>query len=304
MTDATGIEGFEERWLDAQGVRLRYFVAGAGRPLLLVHGLGGAASNWRALAPGLARRYRVLVPELPGHGASSPLPAPTPVSGFSDRVALMLEAEGVRGAVVAGHSFGGATALVLAERRPDLVGGLLLVAAAGVSSGERRARYLLEISFLLQPGKLIAPYRRWFARTPVGRRLAFARWGAHDPEALDPVAAEGLLAGPSLHADTATAGRALYDWDVRHHLHAVACPVLVLWGARDAQLLLPDAFDLARRLRAPLRVVAACGHLVPMERPDAFLDALEWVSHRVREVDEMPLEAEALGEVAGERLDP
>jgi len=45
------LSGFEERYLDARGCRLRYLVAGRGEPLLLVHGLGGAASNWLALAP-------------------------------------------------------------------------------------------------------------------------------------------------------------------------------------------------------------------------------------------------------------
>jgi len=303
VTAATTIGGFEERWLDARGVRLRYFAAGAGPRLLLLHGLGGAASNWRGPAPALARRFRVLVPELPGHGGSSPLPAPTGVAGFADRVALVLEAEGGEAATVAGHSFGGATAVLLAERRPELVNGLLLVAPAGVSSSGRRARYFLEISFLLQPGKVLSRFRHGLARSPAGRRLAFAHWGARDPEALDPVAAEGMLAGPALHTDTATAGRALYDWDVRNHLRPLGRPALVLWGANDAQLPIADAFDFARRLRAPLRVVAGCGHLVPMERPDAFLDALDALLDRVREVDELPLEAEALRQVGGERLD-
>jgi pimeloyl-ACP methyl ester carboxylesterase len=51
--------------------------------------------------------------------------------------------------------------------------------------------------------------------------------------------------------------------------------VLVLWGARDIQLPLEDAFEYARRLRAKLRLVADCGHLVIVERPHAVLDALE-----------------------------
>jgi pimeloyl-ACP methyl ester carboxylesterase len=52
----------------------------------------------------------------------------------------------------------------------------------------------------------------------------------------------------------------------------------VLWGARDVQLPLGDAFEYARRLGAPLRVVADCGHLVIVERPAAVLDALEQVA--------------------------
>jgi pimeloyl-ACP methyl ester carboxylesterase len=54
----------------------------------------------------------------------------------------------------------------------------------------------------------------------------------------------------------------------------LSCRTLVLWGARDAQLPLDDAFEYARRLRAPLRVVADCGHLVIVERPRAVVDAL------------------------------
>jgi 3-oxoadipate enol-lactonase len=301
---ATALEGFEERRLDARGVRLRYFAAGSGRPLVAIHGLGGAASNWRAMAPALLERGRVIVPELPGHGGSSPLPAPAGVAAYADRVALALEHEGGGPAVVLGHSFGGVTGLLLAERRPELVDGLLLYAAAGISSRLRRAKYLLEISFLLKPGRLIAPYRRAFAHSPFLRRLAFAKWGAHDTDALRPEYAEGLLAGPLLHTDVATAGRALYDFDVRERLHAVRCPALVLWGAKDAQLPLEDAFDFARRLRAPLRVIAECGHLLVAERPDACVDALDDLLDRVRQLDELPLEVEALGEVGRDRLHP
>ena len=60
----------------------------------------------------------------------------------------------------------------------------------------------------------------------------------------------------------------------RSELPQLSCPVVVLWGARDVQLPLEDAFEYARRLHAKLRVVADCGHLVIVERPHAVLDAL------------------------------
>ena len=50
--------------------------------------------------------------------------------------------------------------------------------------------------------------------------------------------------------------------------------MLVLWGARDNQLPVDDAFDYARRLRAQLRVIADCGHLLIVERPAACADAI------------------------------
>jgi pimeloyl-ACP methyl ester carboxylesterase len=85
--------------------------------------------------------------------------------------------------------------------------------------------------------------------------MVFGPWFAADPEALGADAVEALLGELDLH-------------DVR-------CPALVLWGAEDRQLPVDDAFEYARRLRAPLRVIADCGHLPIVERPDACLDAIE-----------------------------
>ena len=72
-----------------------------------------------------------------------------------------------------------------------------------------------------------------------------------------------------MHTDALGAGRALVADDPRQDLDRVRCPVLVLWGARDRQVPLEDGFEYARRLRAPVRVIADCGHLLISERPDA-----------------------------------
>ncbi len=271
MTDAKGdLPGFEERFADVRGSRLRYFVAGEGEPLLLVHGLGGAAANWAALAPLLLPGRRLLVPDLPGHGGSEPLPAAPSLNAFADRIGLLLD----RPAAVVGHSLGGAVALRLAIRRPELVDALVLAGTAGISSGSRRARYGLTITGLLKPGRRIAPYRRRVARSSVLKTLVFGRWGAADPPALPADAAEAFLTGPERHTDTVSAARALVRDDPRPDLDRVRCPTLVLWGARDNQLPVGDAFEYARRLRAPLRVIADCGHLLIGERPDACADAI------------------------------
>ena len=136
MTDAkaTGLPGFEERALEARGSHLRYLVAGEGDPLVLVHGLGGSAANWLALAPLLLPGRRLIVPELPGHGGSSPLPAAPSLNPYADLLGLLLEHEGVAPGAVVGHSLGGAIALRLAIRRPEAVSSLVLAAAAGISS--------------------------------------------------------------------------------------------------------------------------------------------------------------------------
>jgi pimeloyl-ACP methyl ester carboxylesterase len=264
------LPGFEERLAEARGARVRYFVAGEGEPLMLVHGLGGSAANWLALAPLLLPGRRVIVPELPGHGGSDPLPAAASLSAYADALATLLDGP----TAVVGHSLGGAVVLRLAIRRPELVSALVLAGAAGISSGTRRARYGLTITGLLKPGRKIAPYRSRVARSAALKTLVFGRWGAADPPALPPEMAEAFLSGPARHTDTVSAAKALVRDDPRPDLDRVRCPVLLLWGARDNQLSVADAFEYARRLRAPLRVIADCGHLLIGERPDACADAI------------------------------
>ena len=276
MTDAKSLlPRFEERFAELRGSRLRYFVAGEGNAIVLVHGLGGAATNWTLLAPALARQRRVVIPDLPGHGGSQPLPAVPNLNVFADRVALLAEREGASPAAIVGHSFGGVVALRLALRHPGVVSRLVLAATAGISSTTRRAEYSLRIVGLVKPGKLIAPFRDRVAGSARLRSLAFGHWSVSDPAAFSPRAASGFLEGPPLHTDTVSAALALVRDDPRPDLHELGCPCLVLWGARDAQLPLSDAYDYARRLRAPLRVIADCGHLLIGERPEACLDAIE-----------------------------
>ncbi len=269
------LPGFEERFAAVRGSRLRYLVCGEGEPFVLVHGLGGAAANWLALAPLLLRGRRLLVPELPGHGGSEPLPAAPNLNAYADSLAALVEREGLFPAAVVGHSLGGAIALRLAIRRPDDVGRLVLAGAAGISSGTRSARYALTITGILKPGRRIAPHRRLVARSPVLKNLVFGRWGAADPQALPGDVVEAFLSGPARHTDTFSAAKALMKDDPRADLDRVRCPSLVLWGARDNQLPISDAFDYARRLRGRLRVIADCGHLLIGERPDACADAIE-----------------------------
>ncbi len=262
---------FETRSLGS----VRYHVGGDGEPLLLLHGLAGSTGNWVEMLPELLDRYRVLAVDLPGHGGSGPLPKGATTADFASVAASVLNAEGVTRALVAGHSFGGLIGLRLAQSRPELVRGLLLVSPAGITSATRAAQMLVLASATVRPGRLVAPFRHRFATRTWYRRVLFRPWFVSDPVALTPRATHGLLAAQRHHIDTKTAGRAMVADDPREDLPPVACPTLVLWGARDAQLPLDDAFEYARRLRAKLRLVADCGHLVIVERPHAVLDALE-----------------------------
>jgi pimeloyl-ACP methyl ester carboxylesterase len=268
------LEGFDERELEWRGTRLRYAVGGDGPPLVLVHGLGGTVENWRALAPPLAARHRVVVPDLPGHGKSAPLPEARDVDALADAVLAIAATENVRNAVWVGHSLGGVVGLRAAALYPEAVRGLVLAAAAGIGSASRAAQATLAVLGVARPGRLIAPYRHTWAHSRLGRRVAFGWWGAADPDALAPELAEAFLVGPAHHTDMRQAGKALLATDPRIDLDRVTCPCLCLWGASDNWVRVEDGIEYARRLRAPLRTIAGCGHLLIGERPDACLAAI------------------------------
>jgi pimeloyl-ACP methyl ester carboxylesterase len=276
-TVAKRMAEFEERGWDFRGTRLGGLVGGPpqGSAVLLLHGLGGSSSNWALVAPELARTRRVLVLDLPGHGRSAPLPAAPGLGPYADAVAAVVEQEDLGQVDLVGHSFGGLVSIRLAVRRPELVGRVVLAAAAGISSSTRWAERVLAFLGWVQPGRKLSPYWKAVAGSDTLKRAVFSHWMADDPEALSRVAVEALLRDINLHTDTDSAWRAMTQDDPRADLHRVRAPALVLWGASDHQLPLEDAFELARRLHAPVRVIAKCGHLLIVERPDACLDAIE-----------------------------
>jgi pimeloyl-ACP methyl ester carboxylesterase len=269
VTDATVLlAGLEERLYERRGALVRTFEGGEGPPLLLVHGFGGAAWNFSELAPLLPGR-RLVIPDLPGHGASSPLPAPT-LAGFADVLAEILDEP----MDVLGHSLGGVVALRLAERHPSLVRSLVLAAAAGISSSTRFAELTIALTGIIQPGRIAGRRVGLVARSRRLRRFVFEGFEVANADLLTERAVHGFLRGPTMHTDALGAGLALVADDPRRDLDRVRCPVLVLWGARDKQVPLEDGFEYARRLGAPLRVIADCGHLLIGERPDVCARAV------------------------------
>ncbi len=265
MTDASLLPGLDERWIEHRGARIRVFAGGDGPPLLLIHGYGGAAWNFSELAPLLPGR-RLLIPDLPGHAGLGA--ACRPVRRWPPTPTRSPPACRTKPVDVFGHSMGGAVALRLAERRPELVRRLVLAAAAGITSSTRLSEITITLVGVVQPARIAAPWVDRIAASKRLRRLVFGAFEVSNPDLLTERSVHGLLLGPTMHTDALAAGRALAADDPRLDLDRVRCPVLVLWGGRDRQVPLEDGFEYARRLRAPVRVIADCGHLLISERPD------------------------------------
>jgi pimeloyl-ACP methyl ester carboxylesterase len=282
---ATLLPGFRPHVAEIRGVRTEYWVGGTGPPLLIVHGLGGAAVNFTELAPRLAWRRRVLVPDLPGHGGTEPLDEVDGLGDLAAHAAAVAEHEGLLPAAVIGYSMGGVVALRLAVDRPEAVSSLALVAPAGIVSTTRRAELWLGLTGFLKPARRVSRFRRVIARRAWMRSPVFGYWGADQPRALSPEAVLGLLEAPSRHTDVDTAGRALVKDDPRPDLDRVRCETLLLWGARDRLVPLSDGFEYARRLRCPIRTLPAAGHLVVGEYPELCAEILSDFLDRAGEAE-------------------
>lgn len=120
----------------AGGIRTNYLAAGAGEPVVLIHGSGPgvtAYANWRLTIPDLAKHYRVLALDMVGFGYSErPDDVRYGVQTWADQVVGFLDALSLPRASLVGNSFGGAIALRVATRHPDRVGRLALMGSVGV----------------------------------------------------------------------------------------------------------------------------------------------------------------------------
>src|SRR5438270_12851320 len=84
-----------------------YWRGGKGAVLVLLHGANDQAGTWFAVAPKLAKRNRVIVPDLAGHGESGPCEGPLPVSLIVERLHAVLEHETAKRVALVGHSMTG-----------------------------------------------------------------------------------------------------------------------------------------------------------------------------------------------------
>jgi 3-oxoadipate enol-lactonase len=248
-------------------VRIAYEVHGEGQPLLLMHGLGYGRWGWEPLAAPLAERFRVVLYDNRGIGASDKPPGPyTAVDLAADAVAV-LDAAGLRTAHVVGTSLGGMAAQELALGWPDRVDRLVL---ACTTPGGSSAYPLPE------------PTQRLFAEAwalePEARLRRFVE------NALAPGAPEELVAritalrlahppDPDGWQAQAAAGA---SHDAFDRLEAVAAPTLVVHGTEDAVVDPRNSELLAERIpKARLEWIDGAGHLLFWEHPERFLALVE-----------------------------
>jgi pimeloyl-ACP methyl ester carboxylesterase len=262
---------------EADGMRLSAYVLGKGEPVLLLHGLGGTKITWLPLLAPLAERYRLLVPDLPGHGGSSKPRTEYSPRFYGHAVRRLLDAAGVERAAVVGNSLGGRIAIELALRSPSRVSRLVLL---DPSMPGLRWRYVFGFTrvFPTEWGGIPFPLReQWMARAI--RRL-FA-----DPSTL-PAGGFDAAAGEFIRIYRSPEARMAFFSSLRHivteapepffgSLRRIKQPTLVIFG--EADTLVPPRLGvrLAEHLpHSEFMVFPGVGHVPQFEAADATKDAV------------------------------
>jgi len=250
--------GLERSEVEVPFGKVSVWQGGSGPTVVLLHGAGDQAGAWARAVPRLVEHYRVLVPDLAGHGASDPRTGPIHMKQILTGVGATLDARAVgEPAVLVGNSLGAWVALLEARNHPDRVTRVVAVNGGAVQESK--------------PGLTLLPRTRAEAS-----KLMDALTGPKTPPVPNWVLADIIRqarVGPLARFAQTAGEMAPYLLDGR--LAEVTVPVDLLWGDAD------KLFDLnyARRMldelpAARLTVLPGCGHVPERECPTEFDDAL------------------------------
>jgi pimeloyl-ACP methyl ester carboxylesterase len=252
----------------ARGVRLRVLEEGQGPTLLLLHGLYFDHSTWDGVCSVLDGDFHLVRPDLPGFGESEKPPAsrfPYGIDSFSEVVTDLYAGLGLGRSVVIGHGLGGAIAIALAARHPELVSHLVLIDALCHRDSEDFESRLVRVPLL---GSLVLrqltgkrAFRAFFRRTQLApdSNVSDERIDHYYRNFNSPAARGSALQTLRAIADT----RAVVALTTR-----IETPTLVLWGRSDRML--PPALGqrLSREIRGAGFELLDAGHAPQEERPD------------------------------------
>ncbi|GLS46309.1 alpha/beta fold hydrolase BchO [Methylobacterium brachythecii] len=258
------------RFVEADG--LRWHVQEFGDPaspvLLLLHGTGAATHSWRAFAPLLARDFRIVAPDLPGHGFSDPLPArDLSLPGMARAVAELLRVLGISPEIAAGHSAGAA---ILCRMCLDgAIDPRLLIAFNGALKPFPGAASFLfpTMARMLFLNPVTPKVFAWTADRSAVKRLIDGTGSRLDPQGLDLY--KRLLA-KSGHIAGALGMMANWDLDsLDRDLPKLRQPMVLVVGSEDRAILPETSFAVQDRLAdSRVELMRGLGHLAHEEAPE------------------------------------
>ena len=272
---------FETKFIEIHGMRQAVVDEGDGdEVLLLIHGMAGSAQTWRAVLPQLAKKYRVIAPDLLGHGQSSKPRTDYSLGAFAVGLRDLLDELGVESATVVGQSLGGGVAMQFLYQHPEYCRRLVLISSGGLGPDVG-----LILRLLAAPGAefvmpVIAPSPVLRAGNAVKSWLSAA--GLRSPRGAEMWSAYSSFGdGETRHAFLRTlrsvvdyrgqAVSALNRLNLREGL-----PILAIWGEDDNIIPVDHAYAaLEARPDCRLEILPGVGHFAQVEAPDKVIDLLD-----------------------------
>jgi pimeloyl-ACP methyl ester carboxylesterase len=250
------------RSVEVNGLRIAFQEAGAGPPLVLLHGALSDGRVWQPQLDALADEFSLVAWDAPGCGQSEDPPESFRLPEYADAVAGLVAELGLEPAHVLGHSFGGALALEVARRHPRAVATLVLAGGYAGWKGslpadevERRLAFALDTADRL-PGRF----------EPASMRGLFS-----ERMSPDTAAALASIMSESRPVATRAMARALAEADLREELPSINVPTLLIHGEADERSTLAVAEDLHDRIpTSSLVVLPELGHECSLEDPGLF----------------------------------
>ncbi|MBL8160768.1 MAG: alpha/beta fold hydrolase [Anaerolineae bacterium] len=235
---------------------------GQGEPLLLLHGAGVSGASWEPQIKTLADRFNLIVPDIRGHGGSAQHAEPYSIPQFADDMIALLDALGIEGALVCGHSMGGAVAQQMAARYPTRVKALIIA----------ESNFGFDNPFM----QAMMSFSGWLSRMIGIKRLASmtARQLANRSPQAVPVIEAGFAPHIANPENFWNVYQANSQYSGRAELSRIQCPTLVLiaqnnrathgYGRTMVQLI-PGA---------RLEIIPNAGHLLNWDNTPAFNQAV------------------------------
>jgi pimeloyl-ACP methyl ester carboxylesterase len=268
------------RYVTLHGDRVAYRDAGRGEVLVLIHGMAGSSESWQPVFSRLARRYRVIAPDLLGHGLSAKPRTDYSLGAFAAGLRDLLDELGINAATLVGHSLGGGVAMQFIYQHPEYCQRLILISSGGLGPDVGVILRLLSAPGAELVLPLIAPppllrigntLRSWLAAAGVRSARGAEIWKAYSSFA-DRGTREAFLR--TLRSVVDYRGQTVSALNRLHVRSEV--PTLLIWGDQDQIIPVEHAYE-AQNVRAGsrLEVLPGIGHFPQVESPAEVTEVIE-----------------------------
>lgn len=268
------------KFLELHGDRIAYRDDGDGEVLLLIHGMAGSSDTWRSVIPALSKRFRIIAPDLLGHGESAKPRTDYSLGAFAVWLRDFLDQVGVSQATVVGHSLGGGVAMQFVYQHPDYAKRLILISSGGLGPDVGWVLRLLSAPGAELVLPIIAPppvlsagnkLRSWLRSAGIQSPRGAELWSAYSSLSDGETRQSFLRTLRSVVDYRGQAVSALNRLSLREDL-----PVMAIWGERDGIIPVDHAYAAHKaRTDARLEILPDVGHFAQVEAPNQVVELIE-----------------------------